>query len=309
MTERRIVKSTFVIPLAMSVFCWSNPQARAQDMEPRAYSNAPIGTNFLAGGYAYSSGEVSLDPALPVSNVEAKIHTETAGYSRFFALGGRTASASVLVPYLDADISGDVGEESKEITRSGFGDTRIRMALNLIGGPALTPEEFTHRTPATTLGISATVVAPTGQYTSERLINIGANRWAFKPDIGISQPIGDWFIEGSAGVWFFSDNNCFYGCTERSQDPIETFQIHGGYNFIPGLWLAADYTYWEGGQTSIDGVDKDDKQSSSRYGATLSVPFSKSFSGKLAWSNGLTTRVGGDFDTFLVVIQYRWFDS
>ena len=42
--------------------------AQAQDIEPRAYSNAPIGVNFLVAGYARSHGGLSLDPSIPLTN-------------------------------------------------------------------------------------------------------------------------------------------------------------------------------------------------------------------------------------------------
>jgi hypothetical protein len=39
--------------------------AHAQDIEPRAYSNAPIGVNFLIAGYAFTEGAVPFDASLP----------------------------------------------------------------------------------------------------------------------------------------------------------------------------------------------------------------------------------------------------
>lgn len=282
--------------------------AGAQDLEPRAYSAVPIGTNFLLAGYAHTSGSVSTDPALPITGVEASLNTGLLAYDRSFALVGRSASAAVLLPYVWGEVSGEVEEQSRSVSRSGLGDLRLRLASNLIGGPAFTPAEFARREPATTLGASLTIVAPTGQYDSSRLINIGSNRWAFKPEIGLSQPIGDWFVEGAVGAWVYTDNNDFFRGNVRGQSPLWTFQAHGGYNFRPGLWLAADATYYTGGETSLNGVDKNDAQASSRYGLTLSVPVAEGVSVKLAWSTGLTTRVGGNYDTFGLSLQYRWFD-
>jgi hypothetical protein len=37
---------------------------RAQEIEPRAYSNAPVGVNFLIASYAYAEGGVAIDPSL-----------------------------------------------------------------------------------------------------------------------------------------------------------------------------------------------------------------------------------------------------
>ena len=126
---------------------------------------------------------------------------------------------------------------------------------------------------------------------------------------GQSQPIGDWFSDAAAGVWLFTDNTDFFRGHVRSQDPLWAFQAHAGYNFRPGLWLAADGTYYTGGETSIDGVAKHDAQAVARYGLTLSVPLGEGFSTKLAWSSWLIAHKGGNFDNFGVTLQYRWFDQ
>ncbi|WP_246217579.1 transporter [Paraburkholderia panacisoli] len=280
----------------------------AQEMEPRSYSAVPIGTNFVVADYARSSGGVSLDPALPITGLQATINTYSLGYSHSFGIAGHTVSFAVSVPYANADLTGNVEGAPAQAYRSGLGDVRFRVAVNLLGDPALTPEEFARRNPSTILGVSLRVVAPTGQYVPSRLINIGSNRWSFKPEIGLSQPLGNWFVEGAVGVWIFTDNTDFFGGRQRSQDPLFTFQWHGGYNFLPGLWIAADFTYFAGGQTSVNGVNDHDLQGNTRYGITLSVPLATQWSAKFAWSRGLTTRVGGNFQTFSVALQYRWFN-
>ncbi|MFM0168469.1 transporter [Paraburkholderia sediminicola] len=282
--------------------------AHAQEMEPRAYSAVPVGTNFAVFDYARSSGDVSFDPSLPITNVQARINIFSLGYSHSFGVAGHTATAALSVPYANANVTGDVARVAQHQYRSGMGDLRFRFAMNILGDPALSPEEFVRRTPSTILGVSLTVLAPTGQYVPARLINIGANRWSFKPEVGLSQPIGNWFIDGAAGVWFFTDNTDFFRGHRRSQNPMPTFQLHGGYTWRPGWWLAADVTYFTGGRTSVNGVEDQDVQISVRYGLTLSVPLTKTWSAKLAWSRGLETRVGGNFQTVSVALQYRWFN-
>lgn len=282
--------------------------AGAQELEPRAYSASPVGANFLVLAYSKSDGGVLFDPSLPATDVTAKIESGALGYVRTFGLAGHAANAGIVLPYLDGDFSGNVGEQRQYVGRSGFGDVRLRMAVSLLGGPALSPREFAQRTPTTTLGASLSIVAPTGEYDSSKLINIGGNRWAFKPEVGVSHPIGNWFVEGSAGVWLFADNDEFNGTSRRQQDPLATFQLHAGYTFRPGLWLAGNATYYSGGRTTVDGVAKEDLQENSRYGVTLSVPINRQWSTKLAYANGFSTRIGGDFRTLSFAVQYLWFD-
>lgn len=277
-------------------------------MEPRAYSASPIGTNFVVMGYAHLRGSVLTDPSVPVTDIYAKIDAYALGYAHTFGLAGRSANLGVAVPYMRAKVTGQVFDEPASAYRAGMGDARLRFAVNLIGGPALTREEFAERVPTTSVGASLSIVAPTGQYVPTRLINVGANRWVYKPEIGVSQPLGDWFAEVSAGVWLYKDNNDFFGGQRKSQDPLWEYQLHGGYNFRPGLWLAVDAAHYSGGQTTVNGVEKQDMQENSRYGTTLSVPLGPGWQTKFAYSKGFATRAGGDFELFSVALQYRWFD-
>jgi hypothetical protein len=267
-----------------------------------------VGTNFAVASYSRVRGEVLTDSSLPISDVQARIDLYIAGYARTFDWGGQTASLGLVVPFARADVSGNVFEASRDVHRAGIGDVRLRLALNFAGNPALTPQEFAQRTPTAVAGGSVTVVAPTGQYEPSRLVNVGSNRWAFKPEIGISYPIGDWFVEASAGAWLFGDNREFLGRQRRSQEALYVMQLHAGYNFRPGLWLAFNGAYASGGRTSVGSVENQDVQHNSRYGVTLSVPIDNSWSAKLAWSKGFATRAGGDYDIVALVLQYRWFD-
>ena len=281
--------------------------ARAQELEPRAYAPNPTGANFVLAVYGHSSGDVVFDPALPITNVDASVNTTALFYGRTFGLFGRSASAAVQMPYVWGTVEGDVFEERNSVYRSGLGDLRLRLTTNLLGGPALAPREFAKRRPHTTLGASVLVVAPTGQYDPAKLVNVGTNRWAVKGELGLSQPAGRLFVELYAGVWVFTDNPDFFGGSRREQDPLATFQTHVSYVFRPRLWLAADANFYTGGRTSVDGVESGDLQRNSRFGLTLAVPVKRRSSLKISWARGLTTRVGGDFDTLAVGYQFLWF--
>jgi len=280
----------------------------AQQLEPRAYSPSPIGTNFFGVGYLFSHGGVSLDPSVPIENVSAQISAVVPYYGRAFGLLGRLAQVTVGVPYAWGTVTGDVQEVTQSVRRSGFGDSQLRFAVNLLGGPALTPQQFRTRTPETTLGFSLTVLCPFGEYFPSKLINIGTNRWAFKPELGLSHPSGKWTFEAYAGVWFFTENSDFYGGHVRTQNPLASYQAHVIYNFNPRMWAAFDLTYYSGGQTTLDGQQKDDRQNNSRGGFTFALPVTPHQSLKASWANGVTARVGTKFQTIGVGWQYVWFD-
>jgi hypothetical protein len=149
---------------------------------------------------------------------------------------------------------------------------------------------------------------PTGQYDSTRLVNIGSNRWALKPEIGFAYPAGRFVFETYAGVWLFGDNNDYLGGSRRSQDPLRVWQAHVSYSFKPGLWLAADGTYYAGGRTRTNGVPAGNRQENTRVGLTLSVPIRAEQSIKISWSRGMTVRFGGDFREVMIVWQRAWLD-
>jgi hypothetical protein len=278
-------------------------------MEPRSYSPSPVGLNFAGVIYGYSSGDVLFDPSLPITDVNAHISGIAVAYGRTFNLFGRQALGTLVLPFAFGDMEGKVFEQARRITRTGQADMRARFSVNLYGNPAQTPREFA-QTPhdSVLVGLSLTMGVPTGQYFGDKLINLGTNRWAFKPEIGVAVPLSKFSVEAYAGVIFFTDNPDFYpGGQIRTQDPLETVQLHGSYTFRPGLWVAIDGTWYGGGSASVNGGPKSERLSNSRVGATLAVPLSRAQSLKLAFSRGAIVRAGENFTTVAVAWQIRWF--
>jgi hypothetical protein len=294
------------LAVAASLLMWAKPAA-AQELEPRAYSPNPTGANFVLLVYAHSTGDVVFDPSVPITDVSARVNLGALFYGRTFGLFGRSASAAVQLPYVWGHVEGDVFEARRDVYRSGLADLRLRLTADLLGGPALSPREFAQRRPRTTLGASVVVVAPTGQYDPAKLVNVGTNRWSFKPEVGLSHPAGHWFVEFYGGAWLFTDNDNFFGGSRREQQPLASFQTHVSYVFRPRLWLAGDATFYTGGRTTVDGVKKGDLQRNTRLGLTLAVPVRRRSALKVSWARGLMTRIGGDFDTVAVGYQFLWF--
>ena len=46
----------------------------AQELEPRTYAQTPTGVNFIAVGYGLSTGNVLMDPALPIEGLDADLN-------------------------------------------------------------------------------------------------------------------------------------------------------------------------------------------------------------------------------------------
>ena len=192
--------------------------ACAQDIEPRSYSNAPVGVNFLIAGYAYTQGGVSFDPSLPITNDHLTTSSAVLAYARALDLWGKSAKIDAIVPY--TWLSGSAEYVGQPLSRdvNGFADPRFRVSVNFYGAPALTPSEFKNYQQDLIVGASLQVSAPLGQYDSSRLVNLGTNRWAFKPELGVSKTLGSWTLELSGAATFYTDNRNFYSGNLRSQD-------------------------------------------------------------------------------------------
>jgi hypothetical protein len=96
--------------------------------------------------------------------------------------------------------------------------------MNFIGAPALTAAEFKDYRQNFILGASLRVTAPLGQYDSDKLVNIGTNRWSLKPEIGFSKAFGRWTVELAPAVTFYTDNGDFFGGQTRAVAPLYSVQ-------------------------------------------------------------------------------------
>jgi hypothetical protein len=294
------------LPVALFLCSW---RVLAQDLEPRAYTVSPLGLNFAFLGYNRTTGDLVFDPAVPITNSSAKINGGVVGYYRALGFFGRNANVRIIVPYAWGHVKGDVFEVTTEVYRSGLADIKTQFAVNLYGAGAMPRREWAAYRPGTNLWASLTVSAPTGQNSPDKLINIGSNRWVFKPEIAATQGLGKWTGELYLGVLFFTDNPTFYpGTVNRAQAPFGAYQAHVIYNFKRNLWVSLDGTYYHGGHTTINGVSKDDNQSASRLGATASWTVTPRHSVKVQYTKVQTIRIGGKFDSWSFGYAFAWFD-
>jgi len=290
--------------LAIAACC-----ARAQSIEPRTFSNAPVGVNFAIAGYAYTRGGIAFDPSLPIDDVSVHTSTSLFAYARTLDLWGKSGKFDVVVPY--TWLSGSAVFNGSPIERvvNGLGDPSMRIAVNLYGSPALSLREFAGYEQDLIVGASLQVFAPLGQYDGSRVVNLSTHRWSFRPEIGISQAIGDLTLEGKLGAMFFTDNTDFFGAQVRSQDPIYSVSGHAIYSFRSGRWWSFDATYYAGGRSTLNGVLANDLQQNWRLGATLALPIDRRSSVKLYASSGVSARTGNSYDLLGIAWQYRWADG
>ena len=280
----------------------------AQELTPRAYWPAPKGTNLLAVGYQYSTGDVLTDPSLPITGVESDISTGQISYQDTLNLFGRTGGLQFNLPYTRASAAGFAEGQFRSRRVSGMGDMSVRLAINLAGAPTMDAAGFQalRAQPRTIVGASVVLQVPTGEYEEDKLVNVGTNRWALKPAVGVIWPLyPKWLLELELGVWFFGDNDEFLGVT-REQDPIVSTQFHLIKRIRPGFWASLDANYYAGGRTTVDQTERADLQRNSRLGATVVLPFKRRHAIKVTYSTGVATESGGDFAIATLSYLFAW---
>jgi hypothetical protein len=262
--------------------------------------------NFALLGYAYSDGGVTTDPSVPLTDADIQVHQALLGYARSLDLWGLSGKIAAVLPHAWLSGTASFMDQPHEREVSGLGDPRLQLSVNLYGAPALSLKEFAEYKQDLIIGASLQITVPLGQYDSDKLVNIGTNRWSVKPEVGISKAWGPLILELMASVTFYTDNDDFFGGRTREQDPLYSLQAHVIYSLPFGIWAALMGTYYTGGRTTVDGVRADDRQENTRLGATVALPVDRHNSVKVYASTGVSARTGTDFTTVGVAWQFRW---
>jgi hypothetical protein len=313
MTARSCLRLAF----ATFLLAGGAPGLRAQDLSPRAYVITPVRSNGITLGYMYNHGELLVEGAAPITDARGRLSVPSLSCYRAFGLIGRSANVLATLPYGVGTFEGNVRGEPRSIYRSGLFDSMYRVSVNLVGGPAMPLAEMRRWQQKNLLGVSLKIVAPTGQYDPTKLLNLGSNRWSFKPELGYSGRLGHWLLDVYAAAWFFTRNPAFFqhnefvpGAQSQTQDPIGAAEIHVSYDVRPRLWVSLDGNFWYGGRTSLNGVENPATlQKNSRVGVSASFPLTRRHSVKLAYARGAYIRFGGDYQIASVAWQYSWIDG
>ena len=292
---------------ALSIALLTAGSCLAQEITPRAYWPAPKGTELLVFAYGYQAGDVIASASLPIEDAKSRSNSLVLGYQKTFSLFGRTTNLQFELPFASGSTRANVAGLPARRDVSGMGDIAATLSVNLLGAPSLSPEEFLsfRQNPRPIVGLGLKIVAPTGQYDDDRLVNIGSNRWSARVRLGYIQPLTKlWILELSAGTWFFQDNEEFVSGV-RKQKPVTAFDLSLIRRIKPGFWASIDGTHYIGGQTTVNGTDNVDYQRNSRLGFSVAYPFANRHLLKLSFTNDIRTDFGGDYNTFTLSYAYR----
>ncbi|NCD72099.1 transporter [Mucilaginibacter sp. R11] len=285
---------------------WIN-QVSGQELEPRSYAALPTNLNALAIVAGISNGNVLTEPSLPINNLDVTLYSGGLGYVRTFGIGDKLARISASLPFATISGSAQLNGRDTAASRFGWGDARIRFGINLIGSPALNKKQFASYTQKTVVGISLVTSMPTGTYYPSKLINMGTNRWGFKPEIGISQRVGRLYLEAYVGTWFYTHNTNYLDGKVLSQNPLGSFQAHVCYYFKNKMWISADGNWFSGGEVRVNGNVSGADFDNWRGGGAWSVPVAGGQSIKFQFHSGVFTNRGYNYNSYSLAYQYIFF--
>lgn len=290
---------TFVIFALL--FCWTG-QSFAQDLEPRRWTQMPTGLNFIGIGIGHIEGDIIFDPVLLVE--EATFDMEAVGlvYVHSFGFLGKSARVDFSLPYRAGRWEGTVDGELVQFRRRGLADPRIRFSMLLYGGAAETPAEFASSKKSNmVVGAAVAVTMPLGEYSNERLINLGSNRWVVRPQLGITHRRGKWTGELTGSVFLYGDNNEFWQGTRLESDPLWALQAHLIYTFKPGLWASVSTAYGTGGEAEVNDIAKNNLSGNWLSALSFGFPIDRRQGVKLTLLRGRTQKpTGVDIDSLAV---------
>jgi hypothetical protein len=288
-------------------FLHSPDQARAQFTDARTYDNTPIGVNQLELGYGFVHGNASIDPSLAIAGASLNLNQVAIAYTRYFGLIHRLMWVEAAVPV--ARLVGSITDSTIEGSAAAAGDSSYALAMLLKGGPALSGAQFADYRPTTVLGVSVTVTAPTGRYNADKILNLGSDRWSFKPEFALSHPFGPehkWQIDAYANTYFYTDNTAYHGREILRQEPLAGLEGHVSYSVNDNLWVSGDTRYSFRGSTFIDGVDQNNAQQNLIVGSEMNLSISARHSLLVEVAKAVVHHNSAAVVGFSVKYDYTW---
>jgi hypothetical protein len=284
--------------------------AISQDIEPRRWTPLPVGTNVVGVGYLHTDGEIFFDPVLKIEDATYNTKATIFSFLHAFDFLGKSARFDLRLPHKSTRWEGLLDGVPASTGRTGLGDPRLRLSVNFLGAPALGPRELqsyrAERLINTVAGAAVAITLPLGDYETDKLLNLGHNRFAIRPQLGVVHTRGPWSYELTGSVFFYTENNEFVGTT-RKQDPLLTVQCHLTYASPRGWWTSIGAAYDEGAESRIDGVRRDDRRRDLLYGISAGVTVNRHAGLKLAYVGSRTREdLGSDTDNFGLALTIRF---
>jgi hypothetical protein len=176
---------------------------------------------------------------------------------------------------------------------SGLADLILAMTIWFVNDPA-NKQWF---------GITPYIYVPTGDYDSSRPLNLGANRWGARAEIGYIKGWGDWVMDIGGGVEAYTNNNR-YGASNGTlkQDPVYDIQAKLTYDFTKSAYFGLEYSFIVGGKTQVDDGPKSDEPQAQTLKFTSGFWFGSVYQLQAGYNMTLDQKNGSKVNTY----QFRF---
>jgi hypothetical protein len=195
---------------------------------------------------------------------------------------------------------------------SGYADPFVQLDVNLYGTPPMKHNfELYDYEPTWTIDVATMLALPIGAYDSDKLVNLGQNRWFGR----IALPVKYHFGVFSSGymksfelipsVWLFAENDDLLG-QKLENDPMLQVEAHLTSDFTPSLWGSLDLLYRGGFQSKIDGVEMGEELDIGDIGYTLNFQVNDNLGIRASFSSNVFG--DSDLDNSMIRLQlvYGW---
>lgn len=260
MSRKRIMSFTksFLLSTLILATTWTVSMAG----DTRGYIPAPADTVGVLFYYWHTSGfEKYKDGDKVADDFNLSANTQIFRPVYYTALASMPATIQALIPFGDITVDGtSVG--NKSFSSSGLADPTILAGIWPISNPET----------KTWLGITEWFKMPLGEYDNKRVLNMGANQWAFKSEIGFVKGWGDFYLELSPYIEFYTDNSDAGAASATlEKDPTYAMETHLSYDISKTVLVSLDHYYKKGGETTVADVAMDDEAETHALQFTLGV--------------------------------------
>jgi len=257
----------------------------------RAYHLLPAGTTDISLTTTVLQGRGTIDFGGGfVQGTDLEVGVVTPSIRHAFDVGGNLVFLLASLPIGDVAFRTSAGTIDLD-TSIAQGDLLLGGTVGLVGTPALTPLEFAMYKPGFHAVAEGKLFIPTGDYDSRRMLSLGLNRWSIQASLPMIYTLGDSMLdpdlmtfEVRPVVQFFGDNEDPFGpALVAGQEPIFGVEAHVTRSFGLRLWAGIDAYYETGGETSTDGIGRNDGLETFSLGATLGLVVSPQVSLRLSY--------------------------
>lgn len=261
---RRVLRSAAVAALCLA----STSAAYAQDDGARLYMMVPDQTTIASLRlHLLHSNVASDDGTLENNDLDTKLGVFQ--FVQALRFGRDQGFIFLVIP------ASRISQNAVTERISGFGDAQLGFVYGVYGTPALKAADYSAHPPGLAVNLLAKIFFPTGKYSSERSVNIGANRWALRLGVPVVYAIGERMadphlatLEAMPTITFYMPNNDPFGASRTKQKPLFIFEGHLTRGFTRTFWASIDLLWREGGAVDVDGVNAGNSQSALSLGST-----------------------------------------